>query len=173
MYLLILDYESDAERKRIDYAIERWQHKLKISKPKGTIIVIDGKQDRIDEFVEDLCSRLEKSEEKVKIHNISSYSPDIEKNIKKITYQTKEQREFLEKFIDYLMAKLSASYEYSSKIGKIYKVYTKKGQAKVEIILQNKETGTDVHIAIDGYGEVVDFISVKIDNEMSMFLGGK
>ena len=47
MFLLILDYETDAERKRIDYAIERWQNKLKISKPKGTIIVIDGKQEQI------------------------------------------------------------------------------------------------------------------------------
>ena len=173
MFLLILDYETDAERKRIDYAIERWQNKLKISKPKGTIIVIDGKQERIDEFVEDLCSRLGKSEEKVKIHKISSYVPDIEKNVKTIAYQTTEQRDFLEKFIDYLMAKLSASYEYSSKIGKIYKVYTKKGQAKLEIILKDKEAGTDVNIAIDGYGEVVEFISVKIDNEMNTFLGGK
>ena len=54
MFLLILDYESDAERKRIDYAIERWQSKLKISKPKGTIIVLDGKQ----EIIDDICSSL-------------------------------------------------------------------------------------------------------------------
>lgn len=173
MFLLILDYETDAERKRIDYAIERWQNKLKISKPKGTIIVIDGKQERIDEFVEDLCSRLEKSEEKVKIHRINKYDPEIEKNVKTIAYQTTEQRDFLEKFIDYLMAKLSASYEYSSKIGKVYKVYTKKGQAKLEIVLRDSEKGTDVKIAIDGYGEVVAFISDKIDNEMKTFLGGK
>lgn len=173
MFLLILDYESDAERKRIDYAIERWHDKLKIKKPKGTIIVIDGKQEQIDEFVEDLCARLEKSEEKVKVHRLSKYAPEIEKNVKKIAYQTTEQRDFLEKFIDYLMAKLSASYEYSSKIGKVYKLYTKKGQAKVEIILKDKDEGTDVTIAIDGYGDVVDFISDKINNEMNTFLGGK
>ncbi len=173
MFLLVLDYETDAERKRIDYAIERWKDKLKIKKPKGTILVIDGKQERIDEFVEDLCARLESSEEKVKIHRLSKYAPEIEKNVKTIAYQTTEQREFLEKFIDYLMAKLNASYEYGSKIGKIYKVYTKKGQAKLEITLQDRDKGTDITIAIDGYGEVVDFISDKIDNEMNTFLGGK
>ena len=48
MFLLILDYVSDAERKRIDYAIERWQRKLKIKKPKGTMIVLDGKQELIE-----------------------------------------------------------------------------------------------------------------------------
>lgn len=173
MFLLVLDYETDAERKRIDYAIERWKDKLKIKKPKGTILVIDGRQERIDEFVEDLCARLESSEEKVKIYRLSKYAPEIEKNVKTIAYQTTEQREFLEKFIDYLMAKLSASYEYDSKIGKVYKIYTKKGQAKLEITLQDRGEGTDVTIAIDGYGEVVDFISDKIDNEMNTFLGGK
>lgn len=173
MFLLILDYETDAERKRIDYAIERWQNKLKISKPKGTIIVIDGKQDRIDEFVEDLCSRLEKSEEKVKVHKISSYAPEIEKNVNRIVYDTTEQKDFIEKFIEYLMVKLSASYEYSSKIGKVYKVNTKKGNAKLEIALRSKDNGTDITIAIDGYGDVVDFISNKINNEMNTFLGGK
>ena len=173
MFLLTLDYESDAERKRIDYAIERWQNKLKISKPKGTIVVIDGKPDKIDEFIEDLCSRLEKSEKKVKVHKISDYEPEIEKNIKKIEYHTKEQRDFIEKFIDYLMAKISASFEYKSKIGKVYKLYTKKGQAKLEIILRDGSEGTDITIAIDGYGDVVDFIKNKIDNEMSTFLGGR
>jgi hypothetical protein len=173
MFLLILDYESDAERKRIDYALERWQNKLKISKPKGTIIIIDGKQDKIDEFVEDLCSRLEESEKKVKVHKISDYAPEIEKNVKKISYQTKEKRDFIEKFIDYLMAKISASFEYNSKIGKVYKLYTKKGQANLEIILRDGSEGTDVTIEIDGFGDVVDFIKNKIDNEMSTFLGGK
>ena len=173
MFLLILDYESDAERKRIDYAIERWQDRLKIMKPKGTILVIDGKQEQIDEFVEDLCARLEKSEEKVKIHKLNNYAPVVEKNVKKIVYQTTEQRKFLEKFIDYLMAKLSASYEYNSRIGKVYKLYTKKGQAKLEIAMQDKNMGTNITIAIDGYGDVVDFISDKIDNEMNTFLGGR
>ena len=173
MFLLILDYESDAERKRIDYAIERFHKRLIISKPKGTIILIDGKQDRIDEFIEDLCSRLEESEKKVKVHKISEYEPEIEKNVKKISYKTKEKRDFIEKFIDYLMAKISASFEYNSNVGKVYKLYTKKGQANLEIIMRDESEGTDLTIAIDGYGDVVDFIKNKIDIEMSTFLGGK
>jgi len=171
MFLLVLDYESDSERKRIDYAIERWKDTLKIIKPKGTMIIVDGKQNRIDEFVKDLCSRLEKSEEKVTVYEINKNTLEIEKNVKKINYQTTEKREFIEKFMDYLMSKLSASYEYKSKIGKVYKLYTKKGQATLEISLQDKEDKTNIVIAIDGYGEVVDFISEKINNEMRTFLG--
>jgi hypothetical protein len=171
MFLLILDYESDAERKRIDYAIERWQKKLNINKPKGTIILVDGKQSRIDEFVEDLCSRLDGSEKKVTIHTIEKYEPEIEKNTKKISYTTKEQKEYLEKFVRYLMAKINAGFEFSNDIGTVYNVYTKKGQATLTISLQSGEKGTDITITIDGYGDVVDFITDKIHNEMTTYLG--
>ena len=71
------------------------------------------------------------------------------------------------------MTKLNASYEYGSKIGKVYKVYTKKGQAILEIVVQNKENGCNIKINIEGYGSVVDFISDKINNEIKTFLGGR
>ncbi|HEC87998.1 MAG TPA: hypothetical protein ENI52_01630 [Thermoplasmata archaeon] len=172
MYLLILDYETDAERKRIDYAIERWQDELFIKKPKGAIIIVKGKKEKVDEFIEDLCARLERSEEKVEVYEIKEYRPEVEKNTRKLSYETRENVDFVKRFIDYLMTKLNASYEYGSKIGKVYKVYTKKGQATLEIVIQDKENGTVVKIAVEGYGDVVDFVSDKIDNEMKTFLGG-
>jgi len=173
MYLLILDYETDAERKRIDYAIERWQDKLFVKKPKGAIIMVDGKKEKVEEFIEDLCARLEKSEKKLGVYEIKEFKPKIEKGIKSLEYETKENVEFVKKFLDYLMTKLNASYEYGSKIGKVYKVYTKKGQAILEIVVQNKENGCNIKINIEGYGSVVDFISDKINNEIKTFLGGR
>lgn len=35
MYLIMVEYSDDAERKRIVYAVEKWGEKLGISKPKG------------------------------------------------------------------------------------------------------------------------------------------
>ena len=34
-YLIVVDYHSDAERKRIDATIDRWRSKKDISKEKG------------------------------------------------------------------------------------------------------------------------------------------
>ncbi|HID43090.1 MAG TPA: hypothetical protein EYP30_04815, partial [Archaeoglobaceae archaeon] len=58
-YLLILSYESDAERKRIDYAIERWRTKLRVNKPKGAVVILDGGEEELNRFIEDLFSRIE------------------------------------------------------------------------------------------------------------------
>lgn len=173
MFLAVLEYDTDAERKRIDYAMERWQSKIKIQKLKGTILLLDADNDTIDEFVEDLNSRIEKSEHKVNIYEMKQYQADIEKNVKRLSYKTEVNKKSLEKFLNYLMAKLGASFEFSSGFGKIYKIYTKKGQAKLEIILSDEKPEITIKINAEGYGEVVEFILKKIDIEMKMFLGSE
>jgi len=173
VYLIIIDYSSDAERKRIDYAIERWKNNVTITKPKGTIITIDGDNKKIDEFIEDISARVKNPEKKVKINKIINYVPNVEKNTKKISFSSKEPKEYVERFIDYLMSKLNASYEYNNDIGKVYKIYTKKGQARLDIALIDKMDTLNIDFYIDGYGNVVDFISDKIDNEMNLFLRGR
>jgi len=170
MYLLVLDYETDAERKRIDYTVEKWQGELKIRKPRGTTIVVEGDKKTVEKFVEDLCARLERSEEKIEMYKIEEHKPEIEKNEKKLFYESTEDEAYIKKFIDYLMTKLNASYQYKSKIGKVYKMYTKKGQTNLEVSIKNKDGETVVTITLEGYGDVVDFISNKIDGEMKTFL---
>jgi len=171
MYLIILDYGTDAERKRIDYAVERWQDKLVIKKPKGTILIVSGSKEQLNDFIEDLHARLESPEKKMQVFDIEYYIPEVEKKTKTLVYRTKEKIEFVKRFMDYLMTKLNANYEYRSKIGKVYSISTKKGQAKLETIVRDIDGKTEIRIGIEGYGEVVSFLSDKIDNEMKMFLG--
>ena len=173
MHLLLLDYDTDAERKRIDYAIERWQDKIKISKPRGIIIIVDGKMERMNDFIEDFSARLDKSEEKVEVYKLEDYRTDIEKNVKNLTYQTTENIEFLKKFFSYLMTKLNASYDHNSKFGTVYDLYTKKGQVKIDIVVKQVTDATNIIVKLEGYGSVVDFISEKINTEVNVFLEGK
>ncbi|MEA2014401.1 MAG: hypothetical protein U9N38_03740 [Thermodesulfobacteriota bacterium] len=167
--LLIVDYRSDAERKRIDYAIERWGDKAEIKKPRGATILFKGSN--IDEFTEDLYSRLDIEEDRVEIYGIERYSPDIEKQVKKLIYESGEESGVIEKFIIYIMNKINASYEYSTDITKCYTAYTKKGQANIEILLKRNEL-TRAVISVSGYGDAVDFVADRIDDEMKVFLGG-
>jgi len=57
-YLIVVDYHSDAERKRIDATIDRWRSKKDISKEKGVVIRLEGEDN--DDFLQDLYSRLER-----------------------------------------------------------------------------------------------------------------
>jgi len=167
-YLLIVDYESDAERKRIDYAIERWGDRAEISKPKGTAMVFKGTD--IDEFLEDLYSRIEGDRRKVEVYRMEEYHPEIEEKTRRLRYESKEEIEVLEKFLSYLMSKINAGYDYKTGNTKKYFVTTKKGQASIEITLKGNGT-TDVLISILGYGEIVEVLAEKISAEMEVFLG--
>ena len=168
-YLLIVDYESDAERKRIDYAIERWGDRAEIFKPKGTAMIFRGA--KIDEFLEDLYSRLEGDRRKVGVYRMEEYHPEVEEKTIRLRYECKEEVEVLEKFLSYLMSKVNAGYDYRTGNTKKYFVTTKKGQASIEITLKNNET-TDLLITVLGYGDVVEFLARRIGEEMNVFLGG-
>jgi len=175
-YLLVLSYESDAERKRIDYAIERWRTKLRVNKPKGAVVILDGDEEDLSRFIEDLFSRIEldlneSPESKVEVYKIEKFSPEVEKKAKRLYYETDENVETVGRFLDYLMAKINASYEFSSGMAKIYTAYTKKGQARIEIRIERREKAR-ITILIEGYGEVVDFLAGKMNEEIKTFLGG-
>jgi len=173
MVLVSIDYSSDSERKRIDYAITRWENKLKIRKPSGTLIFIDGQQNLIEEFLEDVSSRIVQPEKKIKIKNMTDYAHDIKKDKFKLKYESKKSIESVINFLNYVMSKIGArNVSNITGVGKQYSVSTKKGQGKILVqIIQNEESA-DINIIIEGYGDVVEFLSNKIDNEMKIFLEG-
>jgi hypothetical protein len=175
-YLFIVDYDSDAERKRIDYTIERWSEKAKLKKPKGTVLLFESSN--VDEFIEDLYARLDTDAEKVKVYRMEAYEPEVEKQSRKLVYESMEPLEALQSFLNYLMSKLGANFEYSTENTSHYTAYTKKGQAQLEIfwkdhISEGKEKGKSLSfiVLVEGYGNVVDFIADKLDEEIKIFLG--
>lgn len=166
-YLVILAYESDTERKRIDYAIERWKEKTDILKPKGTTIIFKGAN--IDKFLDDLFSRIEIKTNKIEVYNLSEYSPDIDIHVNELVYRDIENVEFTQKFLEYIMNKLNASYENTTNLGKYYSVNSKKGQGRISLRVIPEQNC--IKIRIEGYGEFSEFISKKVDEEMKVFLG--
>lgn len=175
-YLFIIDYDSDAERKRVDYTIERWSEKAKVKKTKGTVLLFESSN--VDEFIEDLYARLDTDAEKVKVYKIEAYEPDVEKQSRKLVYESLEPLEALQSFLNYLMSKLGASFEYSTENTSHYTAYTKKGQAQLEIFWKDHtsegkegEKTLSFVVNVEGYGNVVDFIADKLDEEIKIFLG--
>ncbi|RLI80700.1 hypothetical protein DRP04_07815 [Archaeoglobales archaeon] len=173
-YILVINYGSDAERKRIDYAVERWSGRIKAAKPRGTVLIVEASEE-VNAFLEDLHSRLEVDErskdEKIQVYKAEIVRPRVEVRRKDISYETREDAASVEKFARYLISKLGGSYEYSAGPFKVYAAYTKKGHAKIGVSIKGNEK-TKIRIFVEGYGEVVDFIAKRIDEEFRIFLGG-
>ena len=170
-HLLILDYRTDAERKRIDYTIEKWGAKkdVSVAKPKGVVVLFDGAE--LGEFVEDVYSRIDAGATPPKIYALTESSPAVEKNVKRLSFTTAQSADNVENFLRYLLAKQNAVFEYADGTRKMYSARTRKGQVQVTTdILAGKNVRCLV--TVEGYGEGVEFIAGKIDDEMNVFLGG-
>jgi mRNA-degrading endonuclease RelE of RelBE toxin-antitoxin system len=170
-HLLILDYKTDAERKRIDYTIEKWSAKanIAVTKPKGVVVLFEGED--LEVFVEDVYSRMESGASPPKIYSLEESSPTVTKKIKRLSFSTTRNADTLENFVNYLLAKQSAAFEFADGKRKIYAARTRKGHVQIVVTI---ESGKNVRclIVVEGYGDVVDFVAGRIEDEMNVFLGG-
>jgi hypothetical protein len=166
MYLITAKYTSDSERKRIEYALDKWRDRMQIVKPDGvTAIVKDGE---IQELLLELYSRTER--DNVAFYRIEEAHLDIAETEKVISLKLKERKETTEKLLDFIMARQRAilKLELTEPPRKIYEVITRKGKAEISLSLRGEGEYINVVVKISGYGEAVDFLHGKLAEELEL-----
>jgi hypothetical protein len=169
MHLLIARYEGDPERKRIEYILDKWKDKLRITKPEGIISILDG--EGLEDFVEELYSRTSRAN--VSLYRIEEQDVDVEKGQREIRMTLDEKKETVDRLIGFVMAKQKAILKHERKdpLQKTYELITKKGKAEVSVTLHENDHKVDMRLKISGYGEVVEFLSSKLDEELRYLEG--
>lgn len=185
-YIIVIDYENDAERKRIDYTIERWKDRAEIEKPRGAVLRFNG--DNPDEFLGDLYSRLNRGTEGVTVFAADIYAADIPEKVKTLRYTTSLKIPTIQKFMDYLMKKFGIGWGDECEDGAtVYKVSTKKGNAVIKFAINppekyvrlaekspaefiNHNDFNNLTVTVRGYGDVASYIAEGLDAEIMMFL---
>lgn len=169
-YLLVVDYHSDAERKRIDATIDRWKAKKDVRKEKGVVIRIND--DEIEDFMQDLYARLDRGTESVRMYAAEEYNPEVEEISKTLQYETEMECETVRQFLRYILNKMNVSTEGARDGVESYTAYTRKGQAEIGIVWAKDSRNTKVTVYVSGFGDAVLFVAGRIDEEVSVFLGG-
>jgi hypothetical protein len=174
MYLITIKYNSDAERKRLEYVFEKWADKLKIIKPEGLVAIIEesGDQSLLEGFVQDLFSRSSKAKSgNFSVYKIEQHDLEIEKQERELKLELHEKLETVEKLLNFIMARQKAIYKPISDLPfvKIYEITSKKGMAEISVKIRETNDTVNLHLKISGYGEVVDFIYNKLNDELKYF----
>jgi len=174
MYLITSKYDSDAERKRLEYVFEKWAEKLTIIKPEGIITLLDdsGKEDLMNEFIKDLYSRSSQvSKDSIVIYRIEKTEPDIKPEQKELNLETKQKRETVEKLLSFIMARQKAVFKPESDLPflKTYEVNSKKGTVQITVVIREKKDALNLIFTISGYGYAVNFIYNKLKEELKYF----
>ncbi|WP_175059081.1 hypothetical protein [Thermococcus sp. 2319x1] len=172
-YLFIVSYEDDAERKRIDYLLEKWQERARISKPKGLTFIIETNE--ISEFAEELLSKLNPSSSK-RVESFVLHEKDLRSQIRSTTtvieYQSNESPEIVKKLLDYVFSKNNIRYHSSDLKSTKYFVLTRKGRVDIAVTMESKNGKTWIKLSLSGYGEAVEHIAKKLKEDLDHLLGG-
>jgi len=170
MHLIIAKYENDAERKRIEYILDKWKESLRVTKPDGIMAIIEG--EGLEELLEDLYSRTSRSN--VSLYRLEHESVQIERAESEIRLKLNEKRDSVERLVGFVMAKQKAILKRETKdpLEKVYEVITKKGRAEVSVGLLTEGQTVSLRVKITGYGDVVELLNNRLSEEFS-YLGGK
>jgi len=171
-YLFVIDYADDAERKRIDYLLEKWKERARISKLKGLTFVIETEE--VNRFAEELFSKLNPESFK-KVETFVLWEKDLQSNIQPnklvLEYQSKEPLDTVKKFLKYVFSKNNIRY-YSSDVNSAkYFTLTRKGRVDIEVVIKPTNKRTEVKLLFSGYGEAVEYVAEKLKEELELLLG--
>jgi hypothetical protein len=163
MHLIIAKYDSDAERKRIEYVLDKWKETLRVTKPEGIITIVEGKE--VEGLLADLYSRTMKSN--VTIYKVEKQTVDVESAEGEIRLKFNEKKETIEKLVSFIMARQKAVLKRETKepFERVYEVITKKGRTEISVLLVGEEQALNLRIRITGYGEVVEFVKSRLAEE--------
>lgn len=173
-YLIIAEYASDIERKRIDYALDRariraennGKDKDTIIKPKGTALLFTGEEKDLSEFVVDLYSRLPSGNEAVKIFECSEYSSTPTATKSTIRQYTAVPANEVHGILSHILFTMGAKRNPNKKTE--WAVHTRKGTVSITVDVREEER-TLIEITLQGFGTVVDDFDRKLTKELQYF----
>ena len=168
MHLVIKQYSSESERKRIENIFN------KIDTGGGEVRKLNGIARIVnDEDMDNLISEiyLRTSSENIEIYKLSPVSIDKSPKSQKIEFQYSGKKSTIEAFINYLFSQRKAIYKDTiDDQFKIYKSVTRKGYAEIKLKIEEKENKhICVNIIITAEEPNLSYLVEYFNNELELF----
>jgi hypothetical protein len=161
-YLIVVDYESDTQRKRAEYLLDN-QDEGQIDSLQGLTRVASGLD--VDTLYEELAAKV--PEETIDLYDLEEVEATARKGERELHYQYDVETDRVTWAMESLLNRReSATREAGGDID-VWSVYTKKGRARIEYeIRQPSDGSTRLDIRVVGWGEAPTFLAEYIDEEL-------
>jgi hypothetical protein len=158
-FLFVVDYDDDAERKRVEYLFNNWEGGS-IGKPEGLVRLTTDVD--YDELYEELVSKV--PSDRVESYRLEEMERGVDPETAVVETQVNADLDAVEPFVEYIFSKKKAVLQSPSQ--NEYEVYTKKGRADVTYQLSEVDAGTAVTIRISGYSQAPAFLAEFFESEL-------
>ncbi|MFB6184294.1 MAG: hypothetical protein ABEI96_07040 [Haloarculaceae archaeon] len=158
-YLYVVEYDSDAERKRVEYLFNNWSDG-DVDAPKGLVRVASNVDH--DALYRQLVSKV--PDEQVSAYRLEPVETDVETDTRVVEQHVDAPREAVEGFVEYIFSKKKAVLQSPER--NEYEVYTKKGRAEVSYDLA-ADGETTVTVRIEGTPPAPGFLADFFETELA------
>jgi len=162
LYLYLVDYEEDAERKRAEYLFKNWGDGT-IERPSGLVRIADGVDS--DELYEQLVTKV--PAEQVEAYRLDSAESDIDPEVVTVEERINASPDAVEAFLEYILSKKKAVLQSAAR--NEYEAYTKKGRAEVSYELTDDDGFVSVQVRVTGYPPAPSFLAEFFETELSEY----
>lgn len=156
-FLFVVEYDSDAERKRVEYLFENANGE--VQSLEGLARIATGIDH--EEIYEQLVSKV--PDKQVQAYRLEPIDVSAEPERTKIEETVSATPETVEPFVEYMLSKKKAVLQSSTR--NEYEVYTKKGRAEISYDLDGDDE-TTVRIEIEGYPPAPSFLAEFFETEL-------
>lgn len=161
-YLFCVDYENEAERKRVEYLFNNWDSG-QIEAPQGLVRIAED-VDR-EALHEQLLTKVE--DDRVEVYSLEPTTMDLEKESLTVEQDIVASKDAVDGFLDYVLSKKKAVLKEPSQ--STYEIYTKKGRAEVRPSMDESGNTVTVRLLIKGYPPAPSFLKEFFETELDEF----
>jgi hypothetical protein len=158
-FLFAVDYDEEAERKRVEYLFNNWDDG-EISSPNGLIQIAEDVDH--EELYQELLTKV--PEEQVSVHELTPTKTEVEPETRVVEKEIDASRDAVTTFLDYILSKKKAVVQSASR--NEYELYSKKGRAELTYQLSETDGGISVRVRISGYPSAPSFLAEFFETEL-------
>jgi hypothetical protein len=158
-YLYLVEYDDDAERKRVEYLFDSVDGHAE--RPEGVIRIVSDVDQRA--LHEDLLTKV--PEDQVTAYRLEPVETDVTPETVVVERTVSAERSPVESFLEYVLSKRKAVLQSAS--NNEYEIYSKKGRADVSYRLADTDGGTSVTVRIEGYPPAPSFLADFFRSELT------
>jgi hypothetical protein len=159
-YLFTVEYDGDAERKRVEYLFNNWDDG-DVEKPDGLVRV--ARDVDHEELYEKLLNKVR--EDQVTSYRLEPVEADVSDETATVEQTVEAPEDAVETFVEYMLSKKKAVLQ--SADHNEFEVYTKKGRADVRYELTSEDDVTTVRMTVTGYAPAPSFLEEFFERELA------
>ena len=158
-FLFAVDYDEEAERKRVEYLFNNWDDG-ELTSPDGLIQIAEDVDH--EELYQELLTKV--PEEQVSVHELTPTKTEVEPETRVVEKEIDASRDAVTTFLDYILSKKKAVVQSASR--NEYELYSKKGRAELTYQLSETDRGISVRVRISGYPSAPSFLAEFFETEL-------